>query len=157
MSNKLADQDIPLLLNEELYILDRPQKSIDEPSEEDKEPQPFSYKGEFGKRILILVEETNEDFLPAEQEAFLLKILGAVQLGFEEIALANTAKSGDWQTELEPEVILKFGINDQIKPDYTVTNEQGIQVLNADGLGQIEADVTLKRRLWEALKVMFSS
>ena len=157
MSDKLADLDIPLLLNEEIYILDRPQKPLTEALDEVDELQPFSYKGEFGKRILILVEEPNEDFLPAEQEAFLLKILGAMQLGFEEIALVNKAKSGDWQPELEPEFILTFGISEQTKADYTVTKKEGVQVLNAHGLGQIEADVNLKRRLWEALKVMFTS
>ena len=157
MSDKLADLDIPLLLNEEIYILDKPQKPLADTLEEVTEAQTFSYKGEFGKRILILVEDTNEEFLPAEQEAFLLKVLGAIQLGFGEIALVNIATSGDWQTELEPEFILSFGISEQSKADYTINNKAGIQELNAHGLGQIEADVNLKRRLWEALKVMFTS
>ncbi|MFT7159194.1 MAG: hypothetical protein ACI9GZ_000360, partial [Bacteroidia bacterium] len=61
---------------------------VEEPLEK-IEPAIISYKGGNEKGILILVEDSTDEFLNANDLAYLLKILGAVKLSLADIALVN--------------------------------------------------------------------
>lgn len=122
------------------------------------EPTIISYKGGNEQGILILVEDSTDEFLNESDLAYLLKILGAVKLSLADIALVNVHKSKNY-AELDYEQVLVFTTNHSFQipnpTKYSPTQLEGLQILLADPLNQIAASVELRTNLWNALKQLF--
>lgn len=114
------------------------------------------------QKVLILVDE---DLLPSDL-LFLEKILKAVHLDVEGVDLLNVhgTKNVDFAELLAGKYIhhfFTFGVpfsrlNLDIMMDrYHPVRFEGITFLMADPLPAIEADVALKKKLWESLKKVF--
>ena len=123
-------------------------------------------KGNNQKKILVVVN-TNLDQLLSEQDHLLAKILTAIKIDFPEdihllsltagknISLTSLINSGEVQS------ILMFGITpSQISfqitlPKYQPIQLQGIKLLCADSLEEIEKTQTLKKNLWTCLQHLY--
>ncbi|MFT7032224.1 MAG: hypothetical protein ACJA2S_000723 [Cyclobacteriaceae bacterium] len=131
---------------------------VEEPLEK-IEPAIISYKGGNEKGILILVEDSTDEFLNANDLAYLLKILGAVKLSLADIALVNVHRSKNYE-ELDYEQVLIFTSNHSFQlpnpTKYTLNQLEGIQILLADPLNQIAASVELRKALWGSLKAIYA-
>lgn len=114
------------------------------------------------QKVLILVDE---DLLPSDL-LFLEKILKAVHLDIAGVDLLNIhgTKNIDFAEMLSGKYIhhfFTFGVPftrlnlDILMDRYQPVRFDGITFLMADPLPAIEADVALKKKLWEALKKIF--
>ncbi|MEZ0483806.1 hypothetical protein [Fibrella aquatica] len=116
------------------------------------------------QKVLILVDE---DLLPSDL-LFLEKVLKAVHLDIQGVDLLNVHGQGikdvDFGQLLSGKYIhhfFTFGVpftrlNLDIMMDrYQPVRFEGITFLMADTLPAIEADVVLKKKLWESLKKVF--
>ncbi len=114
------------------------------------------------QKVLILVDE---DLLPSDL-LFLEKILKAVHLDVDGVDLLNVhgTKNVNFAELLSGKYIhhfFTFGVpfsrlNLDIMMDrYQPVRFEGITFLMADPLPAIEADVALKKKLWESLKKIF--
>lgn len=114
------------------------------------------------QKVLILVDE---DLLPSDL-LFLEKILKAVHLDVDGVDLLNVhgTKNVDFAELLAGKYIhhfFTFGVpfsrlNLDIMMDrYHPVRFEGITFLMADPLPAIEADVALKKQLWQSLKKVF--
>ncbi len=131
------------------------------------EPAPIlKYFGKNLKKVLIIYENKSEEKLPSAQEIFLGKIINAVGLNFDDIALVNAAHLDDAMMEqvndFDALVQLSFGVKSQLlyfKPEtapYLIFNQAGKTLLLADGLDAIEKEKDKKILLWNNLKSLFS-
>jgi hypothetical protein len=131
---------------------------VEEPLEK-IEPAIISYKGGNEKGILILVEDSTDEFLNANDLAYLLKILGAVKLSLADIALVNVHRSKNY-AELDYEQVLVFTANHSFQlpnsTKYRLTQLEGLQILLADPLNQIANSVELRKALWESLRTIYA-
>ena len=118
------------------------------------------------KKILILVQKENEAFLPDGELQFLTTVLGACGLSVADIALVNFASVtqknysallehfGSKQVVLFDVTPLQLGMPINFPP-FQVQAFKDCRYLQAPALHLIEADVTLKKSLWAALKNLF--
>jgi hypothetical protein len=120
----------------------------------------YLQEGNFAKKILVL-----SGWLSLEDREFLLKILGAVQLGMQDIYLQQHGDASiDLQAlthKIQPAYLLAFGIKRQLHPPVPVTEyipmpSAKTTVLFADDLASIATQVELKRKLWSNLQQLFS-
>ena len=117
------------------------------------------------KRVLILVVEPHDVFPPQDQIDFLMKILGAVKHGMEDVAIVNMHGANHTFTALKnqfaPTRILTFGMPRSGYPQlalvqrYQIMKMGGYEVINADALADISLTEALKRALWNTLKQSF--
>jgi len=132
---------------------------VEEPAEAMELVQPLAYKGGNEKGILILVEDSTDEFLNESDLAYLLKILGAVKLSLADIALVNVHRSKNY-AELDYNQALVFTANHSFKlpnpTKYSPTQLEGLQILLADPLNQIAASVELRKALWGSLKAIYA-
>lgn len=146
---------LPLLMGEDLYII-----------REKQAYSQFDYLGNNNRYILILVKETKETYLSESDQAFLTKILGAVKLQFEDIALVNvqTHPKVDF-TQLKNYFsctkLLSFGISAaEIGLKNSSLNElheyQNTKIIIAESLSILAKDDSRKKLLWLTLKKLFN-
>lgn len=121
----------------------------------DKEP--IKFKGANNKSIAILVNYENEEFINAAEEAFLLKILAAVQLSKDDVAIINSQVELTDLQNLNIKTCLVFGEN--ILGDQTSKYQSqimaDINVLFCSNLNTIQSNVEEKKLLWSALQKIF--
>ena len=126
----------------------------------------IDYRGENLKEILVLVEEGDHPFLNQRDEAFLTKVLLAVDVSMNDIALVNIAGIDEARIndvgnlphglqlcfmESVPGALSQPGLN----PYENITHD-GKKVLWCDPLQSIAADKALKIKLWQQLKLIFN-
>ncbi|MEO1051268.1 MAG: DNA polymerase III subunit psi [Bacteroidota bacterium] len=165
---------LPLFINEELYLIkgETTPSATEYTSQEEEEPQELveepeeksialKYKGENQKSILILVEYESYEFLHADQETLLVKILAAVQLTLADVAVVNMAATDVEQMHtLNWQYVISFGVkNEEIFPApdkmYDMVLEQDKKMILCDPLHEIGLDNDKKRNLWSCLKSTF--
>lgn len=134
-------------------------------SVEESQPAIRSLGGN-AKKVLILVQKEGEAFLPDSELQFLTTVLGACGLSLADIALVNFASLAqkNYSALLEhfnsKQVVLfdvtplQLGMPINFPP-FQVQAFKDCRYLQAPALHLIEADVTLKKSLWGALKNMF--
>ncbi|MTI39108.1 hypothetical protein [Fulvivirga lutimaris] len=134
---------------------------INEPVEEIK-TKPFPpHKGSFNKKIFIAVQDNDNEFINDSELEFLLKILGAVKLSLDDVAIINAAKSKIELTDLmvwSATHYLSFTaepISQHNSQFYTPFQEDTVQCLSCDKLKEIAADKGKKQQLWTALQQLF--
>lgn len=137
---------------------------IPEPQIVAEEPisEPIPIRGNFSKGVLILHEETN---LSAEVMEMLVKMINACGHSMNEVGLvASENLEGRTMEEfqsLNAHTVLKFGrishpINAVPARSYEVYSDNETEYLFVDSLSAIGEDVTLKKKLWTSLQVLFN-
>ncbi len=141
-----------------------PKQSEPEPQSPEEEPvqEPISVRGNFSKGVLILHEEAT---LKPELLEMLVKMLNACGHSMSEVGLLA---SGDLEgrsleefRDLNAHTVLKFGrishpVNAIPARPYEVYSESETEFLFADALGIIAEDISLKKKLWTSLQVLFN-
>ncbi|MCU0324143.1 MAG: hypothetical protein MUF45_02680 [Spirosomaceae bacterium] len=113
------------------------------------------------QKVLILTQQISDS-----EKAFLSKILGAVGLGLDQVDLVELSKikTLDYQSFIGQKAtnqFISFGIGmsklgwNILLPPYQIKKVEGISFLLADTLSDIEASQSLKKSLWEGLKLLF--
>ncbi len=157
MSEKLLSADLHLLLDEPIYVLD---KSISPDSTKTVEDNPLSepiiqYRGGFDKKVLILIQDVSKEQIKSEEEEFLLKIMGAVNLDLADIAILNIEEVTNWQDLMDPDMVIGFGLKSSPIALYELHKLNECTHFYADSLSVIAENIGLKRQLWEGLKKMY--
>lgn len=161
---------LSLFLTEPVYLVkekaqgEEKKESLMESQERAPSTAPIVYEGKNLKKVLLLYKGTSPR-LPDEQHAFLGKILQAVKLDFEDVALLNTSLLTAQQypliNEIDAKVWLSFGVAHaslpikENAPTYKIIKAQNASLLLADTLEEIEADRNKKVLLWNNLKALF--
>lgn len=127
-----------------------------------EEADPIPIKGNFTKGLLVVHEEDN---LSEEVMDMLVKMINAVGRSMNEVGLVSSPTLEGRTLEefqaLNAHIILKFGrikhpVNAVPAIPYEVFTDEETQYLFADALSQISEDNTMKRKLWNALQVLFN-
>lgn len=127
----------------------------------------LNYLGKNGKHILILVNEKHHKFLGDDELSFLMNILSACNITMADAALVNAHADENVNSEnliniFEPNIILFIGTEPQILgfpvqiPLYQVQAYNKQQYLCVPSLQTLSSDKEEKKRLWLALKKIFS-
>lgn len=136
--------------------------------EPDKHKSPkIDFKGDNTKDLLVLVGTSSSEDISTDDEQFLNKILHAIGIGIEEIALVNIgAQKIKSITQLD---IINFShlicfttdTPDFLSGDktelYGIFKLYGKTILLCHELKEIAADKNKKVRLWQQLKQLFPS
>lgn len=122
---------------------------------------PPVYEGHFLKQILIVIHSTGLNF---EHKELLMKILGAINLKKEDVAILpsghiKSKADFDWMTGSGKKGLVAFGLPDkwkqQIIPEnqlYNMITHNGYQLLFSDNLAEINGNVNAKKQLWSAIQ-----
>jgi hypothetical protein len=130
----------------------------------------YPFMGENNRSICFLANCPEEDFLPAEQLGFLIKMLTACKLSLNDIALLNIAHLAfdlaELRVQLHPRIIFLWGmppVSAGLKsglPDFNISVFDGISVipvLSPDLMsGNRPEGTEFKQRLWICLKKLFT-
>jgi hypothetical protein len=129
----------------------------------------LSWLGSFGKKVLVVVQDSSALHINENDLEFLAKILGAVKLSMADIALVNAARYAltyqGLQEKLPAQVAFYFGIAPvEIGaplsfPQFQVQKWNNTTFLYAPALGELNKNtadaIALKKELWAALKKIF--
>ncbi|MBN7816529.1 hypothetical protein [Algoriphagus pacificus] len=130
--------------------------------EEKIESEPIQVKGSFSNGLLIVHEEEE---LNAEVMDMLVKMINAVGKSMNEVGMVSSeileGRSLEDFMALNAHTILKFGrishpVNSVPAIPYEVYTDRETQYLFADSLSQIAEDKMMKRKLWNALQILFN-
>ena len=130
--------------------------------EEKIESEPIQVKGSFSNGLLIVHEEEK---LNAEVMDMLVKMINAVGKSMNEVGMVSSeileGRSLEDFKALNAHTILKFGrishpVNSVPAIPYEVYTDRETQYLFADSLSQIAEDKMMKRKLWNALQILFN-
>ncbi|MDH5396918.1 MAG: hypothetical protein OEX02_02150 [Cyclobacteriaceae bacterium] len=118
------------------------------------------FRGNNKKGIVILVENAMAKDISPAQMAFLQKIVTAIQLTSNDVALANYSLPENRDILQMGSVLIGFGLSGLkgYAGDltlYQVLKENDRQFLFSDSIDTLEGNSNLKRKLWQALQVMF--
>ena len=118
-------------------------------------------------RIIILIKDADNLYLPENQLNFLMGILGACKLTMNDVALLNIYKKNITykfiETELQAEKIILFGVSAaEIGlplefPIYQIQQYNNQTYVAASALDDIEKNKLEKMNLWNCLKQIFVS
>jgi hypothetical protein len=117
-------------------------------------------------QILILTEQAESEALGQSESVFLDNILKAVKYSIAQADLVNISflpptDASKVISERKTARLITFGVPaarlnlDIILNPYTPKQINGVWCLLADPLPVIEADRELKKKLWQALQIMF--
>jgi len=137
MTNTLDPKAIPYFYHEEIYnIQEKPIKEGDELSSQ--------------KSVLIVLDSMESE------NTLLEKILTAVALNLKEVEIITPNSDTD-PNQYQKVILFTTGVWSMLKPHnkYHISEFGNTQFLYADPLSMIGSDVTLKKKLWEKLKVLF--
>ena len=152
-----ASESTPAEVQESQEVYDSP---IIE--EEKVESEPIGVKGSFSNGLLIVHEEEE---LNAEVMDMLVKMINAVGKSMNEVGMVSSeileGRSLEDFMALNAHTILKFGrishpVNSVPAIPYEVYTDRETQYLFADSLSQIAEDKIMKRKLWNALQILFN-
>jgi hypothetical protein len=123
------------------------------------------FLGGNGKNILILTDHDSSDQFPESQRTFLIKILQAIHLSLEDIAIVSQQTNYTkalFLTDFNPKIIifietspslLDKALNDE---KYVIGKHPDYLYLYTDSLAAIENDQEKKKLLWKNLKSLFN-
>ena len=118
------------------------------------------------KKILFLVNNSQDKFLGNEEMTLLTNLITACQLSMEDIALVNYHNSGsinykDLIDYFQSGKILLFGISTTelglpfVVPDFQIQSYTEKLFMSAPALKELLSDKNLKKELWICLKKIF--
>ncbi len=160
------DRFLPFFLREPVYVVPEPKKSAAEPV---AKPLPVAGLGE--QSILVLIYEPEHAFLSPADQAFFKKILQALSLSADDIALVNWYRT---EAKLQVGIALDQHLPDQSYKTtlvfgevpqpwsqsnffeaYTVKSQETKRFLQAASLAKLAQDAALKVRFWKCLQDLF--
>ena len=144
------------VISEELVV--ESTTSVEEPKEVIYSHS-IEFKGENKRNIGIVVNYTDQQYIDSSDEAFLMKILGAVQLTSDDVAIVNLDKVNKnevFQLDANQFIFFTKSIHLENINRYSPTTFDGKTVLWANELKLIASDQIEKKALWENLKQIFS-
>ncbi len=127
---------------------------------------PPVYSGLFAKKILILVHTPGLNF---DHKDLLLKILGAIKLTNEDVAILpsghiKSKEDFDWMLTVDKTKLITFGLPEKWRKqisdsfeNYKIYNQSNFQLLFSDNLDLISQDVNAKKQLWGALQQLVAN
>jgi hypothetical protein len=135
----------------------------------EKEAQTIKFLGNNLKKIVIVVNQSSDVFLPEKHLEFLSKILVACKLNIGDVAIVNEGyKFVDIATikqELKPNYVILFGLEPtDLKlplnfPHFKIQNYDEVAYLSVPAFEALnvenEEGKLLKTKLWVCLKTMF--
>lgn len=122
---------------------------------------PPVYEGYFLKKILIVVHASGLGF---EHKELLLKILGAINLSKEDVAILpsghiKSKEDFEWMTSGDKNGLIAFGLPEKWKQQiiqqselYVLKDHNGYKLLFSDNLTEIHNNVAAKKQLWAELQ-----
>jgi hypothetical protein len=134
------------------------------------EESAYPFLGKNLQSICFLVSYPDDEFIPDEQLAFLMKILTACRFSLDDIALVNTKhKLVNMETlknQFNPRIIFLWGTPSTIPgigrefPDMIISSWHNISILPVSQAELMSRDnpegLALKRNLWVSLKKLFN-
>ena len=135
--NTIDPKAIPYLFHEDIYRIQ--EKSIKEEDELSSQ-----------KSVLIVLDSIESE------NTFLEKILTAVALNLNEVEIVSPNSDKD-PNHYQKVILFTTGVWSMLKPHnkYHISEFGNTQFLYADPLSMIGPDVTLKKKLWGHLKILF--
>ena len=117
-------------------------------------------------KVLILFNNEQSPYLPKAEEALLKKILFSIKLDIDDVDLVNynNIQRVDYMDLLKDKILnqlISFGVslttlNLQLYlKKYQVENIEGVDMLLADSLSDLENSADKKKLLWKGLQHMF--
>ncbi len=162
---------LPFLLNESIYVVpdNKPASKVEELISQEKEQEAtgrLTWQGNNRQQVVVLINYPGNQYLDEKQRGLLGKILSAVNLDFDDIALINLAHYHEKHslgklTEPGAQYLIAFGVsqNDIAAERNLIKNEifsrNRIQMLFTASLEDLEKDRNKKVTLWNNLKRMF--
>ncbi|CAN5402732.1 hypothetical protein BH23BAC1_BH23BAC1_44050 [soil metagenome] len=162
---------LPYFFTEPVYII--PEASVPENSVEalphqnlEKPSKKLPSKGNFGKKVLLIVDDPEDEVLNPSESGFLNKILKAIKLTEEDIIILNVHHITDEQlpevlSKFPYKVLISFGVNSEallgtsnVLPYIIPKGQERVRLL-VDNLPAIEKDQQKKVKLWENLQLLF--
>ena len=118
-------------------------------------------KGANNRKVLILVNESQADFINEQDYSLLVKILTAIKLQPDDTGIVNLANTSIASLdELAPYarycIIFDETFTLVNAEMYAPATVDGITYLKSHPLGMISKEVNLKKSLWTALQTVFS-
>ena len=165
----LPDILIADLYRNVLVIPPAPRSNSNVEIAKEKEAQAIKFLGNNLKKIVIVVNQPTEVFLPEKHLEFLSKILVACKLNIGDVAIVNVGyKFVDIATikqELKPNYVILFGLEPtDLKlplnfPHFKIQNYDEVAYLSVPAFEALnvenEEGKLLKTKLWVCLKTMF--
>lgn len=165
---------LPFFFQEPVYVVNEPESFIYNPGPQDETPdspaiEEIPVKGANKKEILVLVEEKDNEFISSENEQLLAKILQAVKLAMDDIALVNLSRTSFPPSHVAEALekipfhkLISFGpvvkewpVSNFFSKYMVSTDDAGRNILFADTLGDLATDPQKKRSLWQCLQQLF--
>ncbi len=137
-----------------------------EPAKLPETDDAFPSLGENKKNILVTVNHEGVKHIPDDDLSFLVAMLTACKLTLGDVAIINLKNFVEMDQKsivarFQARVVFLFGTSpDQFGlplnfPEFQIQSFAGSTYLFTPPLGEIRADETVKRRLWESLKRLF--
>ncbi len=142
----------------------KPSAPVPAPTPKQLPPPVLVHKGSNHKKVAVLFHTQEQTDIDTTLENFLMKILAAVKLDIEDIALIHTKDFDTEQAEaqldlLRPTVVIAFNCTPPMKTPskdlYSIYKSGNTSVLLADDLALLHTDKMKKKQLWEALQLLF--
>ncbi|MBW8051127.1 MAG: hypothetical protein FVQ77_12465 [Cytophagales bacterium] len=161
---------LSLFMKEDIYLVNEGKgkgASVDESGSEKK----LEYFGEFKKQLLVLVEDNENAYLSESSKEFFENILKAIEHTYKDIALLNLGSPASKRLKVDfqsfadyfdfTKLIIFGDLFNQVSEikypqKYHLYSKEGQTILLADSLDEIKNDIEKKKKLWEALKAVFS-
>jgi hypothetical protein len=128
--------------------------------------QGIKYLGKNAKHIALLINNPSLPYLADNELNFLTNILSACRLSLADVAIVNIHAIPENRMEeslqtLDPKIVILFGM-DPLSidlpinfPQFQLQGFNGKTYLFSPTLQELEADKTLKLKLWNSLKTLF--
>jgi hypothetical protein len=156
---------LAMFLNDPVYVVEEPES----PELPEEKEIAIQFKGKNKQEIVVMVNDEKAEYLSENEEAFLMKILQAVQLTQDDIALVNAYH---FQSEVhQPEALnnipyktlITFGdlpeavfFRKYLTKYLWNKDDKNRVYLQADALKEIANDRTKKQLLWKNLQEIFT-
>ncbi len=140
-------------------------KELDISSSATPEINSIDFFGQYRQKILILVTYPNQKNLIPKDQMVLERILAALGISFDDVAIVNVEKAQLTFNEIQEQMgwhkLIAFGVKHDFIPFEVPENEltsleNGEKIFLAPNIAEIAASKNLKRMLWQNLKTLFN-
>lgn len=151
-----------ILYPHQLILLEKEKKNV-----EKKTTEPIKFLGGNNKKIVFIINNSDQAYLSDDEMKTLEKMLAACKLTLADIAIINypTFPELDFEsiyTALQPVKCIGFGINaaqlsiDKNFRPFEVDKIKNVQFVFAPDFGALIKNEQQKRNLWQSLQKLFS-
>ncbi|PWT78710.1 MAG: hypothetical protein C5B59_01205 [Bacteroidetes bacterium] len=146
-----------------------PAQTIVDKSQKEKPAEGYAFLGNNEKKITLVVQTADSEFLPDEDFQFISKMLGACKLHVSDVAILNHHRKpvvmGEVTNQLHPKVVMMFGLEPMLlkipftMPLFKVQAYDSCSYLYVPALNSLKQDneegKLLKSKLWLCLQKLF--